>query len=95
MARWMLGGFPKSSHDQRHFLGQDELSRILGTFFPHPIRFRQIWPAPQGRDSLPGLASFARLTTLPGAFGTLVITIKTVKLSCLLMLGIGYDGEVW
>ncbi|CAK9037999.1 unnamed protein product [Durusdinium trenchii] len=22
---------------------RDELSRILGTFFPHPIRFRQIW----------------------------------------------------
>lgn len=36
-------------HRNRSFwvLCQDELSRILGTFFPHPIRFRQIWLAPQ------------------------------------------------
>lgn len=23
---------------------RDELSRFLATFFPHPIRFRQLWP---------------------------------------------------
>lgn len=53
--------------------GQDELNRVLGTFFPHPIRFRQIWYKPQT------FRIFCFINLLLGGFGLVSITLPSTN----------------
>ena len=42
--------------DENWWRCQDELNRFLGTFFPHPIRFRQIWRRSQRQEAATNVA---------------------------------------